>query len=124
MGFGLLMGAHAIITVTKVLREQNETYLPAMQWSYKDASDCDTLFQKICRTFAFMARRDFYAFAFMLLTASSLLPSGLVVLKVTITLSVTVIWFIFMQNIRTQLKARRLLTPAKATGEWQLQDAL
>lgn len=135
MGIGILMAAHAIYTVTRVLRNKNETYLPAMNWSFKDRGDCETLFQKICRRFEFMARRDFYAFAFMLLTASATLPSGLIVLKITISLSVTVIWFIFMQNLRTQLKHRTIkplpqvsggATPelTKVTGEWQLQDAL
>ena len=135
MGLGLLMAGHAIITVTRVLKDNNETYLPAMNWSFKDDADCESLFQKICRRFAFMARRDFYAFAFMLLSASALSASGFIVLKVTIAMSVTVISFVFFQNLRTMMKARTSVehAPVKTTtasevtqitGEWQLQDAL
>jgi CDP-L-myo-inositol myo-inositolphosphotransferase len=143
MGLGILMAAHAIATVTKVLRDSNETYLPAMNWSYKDEQQSASLFQRICRRFDFMARRDFYAFAFMLLSFSALSALGLTVLKVTVSLSVTVIWFVFMQNLRTQRKNRhqahrplvegRSATHASVeaaspvghvTGEWQLQDAL
>lgn len=137
MAVGILMASYTIFTVTRVLHQNQQTYLPAMNWSFKDDADCQSLFQKICKRFQFMARRDFYAFAFMLLSMVALLTGEALILKITISLSVIVLTFIFTQNLRTQWKQRKLSTQSatplasgstpdltKVTGEWQLQDAL
>jgi hypothetical protein len=85
-------------TITQTLSDKGETYLPAMDWSFKDEANCTSLFQKICKSFAFTARRDFYAFALMLMSFM-----GVTALKVSTVGSVVIIGFVFGQHIKTKL---------------------
>jgi CDP-L-myo-inositol myo-inositolphosphotransferase len=102
----LLLGLVTVLTVSIVLRRQGDTYLPAMDWSFNDSNDRGSVFQVICRHFAFAARRDFYAFALMFLSFM-----GLGVAKGSVVMALVVISFAAGQNLRTQLKQRRLARP-------------
>jgi len=104
---GLAMALFTVWSVTRTLRGAGETYLPAMNWSFNDSADRGSLFQRTCKRFAFVARRDFYAFALMLLSLVVLLPGGLMITTLSVIMSVVVIWFAFSQNLRTQMKWRR-----------------
>lgn len=97
----LILSMIILRSVTKALNAKGETYLPAMDWSFKDEDDCKTLFQKICKHFSFVARRDFYAFGLMLVSFG-----GVPMLKVSTVLSLIVIGFVFGQHVRTSLTHR------------------
>ena len=88
--------------VTKSISAKGETYLPAMDWSFKNEDDCQTLFQKICKNFAFFARRDFYAFVLMVLSFG-----GLIAMKFSTISSLIVVGFVFGQNLRTNMMMKR-----------------
>ena len=94
----LTLSVIVLKTMTSALNAKGETYLPAMEWSYKNEADCQTLFQKTCKHFAFMARRDFYAFALMILSFV-----GVTALKVSTIGSLVIIGFVFGQHLRTKL---------------------
>ena len=103
----LLLGLTTVLTMSVVLRRRGETYLPAMDWSFNDKNDRGSIFQVICRHFAFAARRDFYAFALMFLSFM-----GLGVAKFSVVMTLVIIGFAAGQNLRTQLKQRRIAQSA------------
>ena len=104
----LILSAFVLKHMTKALRAKGETYLPAMDWSFKDDQDCQSIFQKICKHFAFCARRDFYAFGLMIFSFG-----GLTAIKISTIASVIVIGFVFGQFVRTHFK----LNPKSAGQE-------
>jgi phosphatidylglycerophosphate synthase len=95
----LVLALASVLSISRTLKQKGETYLPAMAWSFNDKRDCQTLFQKICRHFAFAARRDFYAFALMVLSFF-----GIAVAQASVTLTLIIVSFAFGQTLRTQLK--------------------
>ncbi len=98
----LILSIVILKNITKALHAKGETYLPAMDWSFKNNQDCQSLFQKICKHFSFFARRDFYAFGLMLFSFG-----GLTAMKISTLASVIVISFVFGQFVRTYVKLGR-----------------
>ena len=114
----LILSAFILKNMTKVLRAKGETYLPAMDWSFKNDQDCQSLFQKICKHFAFCARRDFYAFGLMIFSFG-----GLTAMKISTLASVIVITFVFGQFVRTYLKqGRKLVDTESFTPDFNAQS--
>ncbi len=70
----------------------------ALSWSFEERQD--TLFQKICARFSFVARRDFYALALMFLSFM-----GVAAMKVGLVLSLVTIGFLVFQWASTRLAA-------------------
>ena len=97
----LIMILHIIQSMSKSLRARGETFLPAMEWSFNDDNDLKSIFQKLCKYGSFAARRDFYAFVLMILSFM-----GIAVAKVSVLLTILIVSFAFVQNLRTQFKMR------------------
>lgn len=104
----LVLALASVLSISRTLKRTGETYLPAMSWSFKDKADCQSLFQKICRHFAFAARRDFYAFTLMVLSFF-----GIAVAQASVTLTLIIVGFAFGQTVRTQLKGQALALPER-----------
>ncbi len=78
----------------KLLESGKGTHL-AIEWDFQNADD-PTVFQRLCNTFMFAAKRDFYAFALMVLSFM-----GLGVLKGILIASVVVVGVVGFQWLMT-----------------------
>ena len=115
----LVLSIIVLKTITQTLNDRGETYLPAMDWSFKNEADCHTLFQKICKYFAFAARRDFYAFSLMFMSFM-----GVIALKISTIASVIVIGFVFGQHLRTKLLKKAQLQQLQVTPKLSVNHTI
>lgn len=83
----------------ELLRSGKGTHL-ALSWSFE--REQGSLFQRICARFAFVARRDFYALALMVLSFL-----GVAAMQVGLVLSLITIGFLVSQWASTRLAAAR-----------------